>query len=210
MNPIVIVGSGLAGYSVAREFRKRNKADPLVVVTADDGQFYSKPTLSEAFRLGALVSELASKTANGMAAQIKADVLTETRVRHVDNVACSISTTQGIIEYSQLVLALGAEPIRLAIAPASLDNVFSVNDLSDYARFRAATCGKKVIAILGAGLIGCEFANDLAHAGYWVKVIDIAPSPLSRLLPVANGQFLVKRLAASGCRLASGHRGSCH
>ncbi|MFD2272676.1 FAD-dependent oxidoreductase [Undibacterium arcticum] len=90
MDPIVIVGSGLAGYSVAREFRKRNKTDPLVVVTADDGQFYSKPTLSEAFRLGAQVSELASRSADGMAAQIKAEVLTETRVRHIDTATRSL------------------------------------------------------------------------------------------------------------------------
>ncbi|MEO7400342.1 MAG: FAD-dependent oxidoreductase [Polaromonas sp.] len=198
MDPIVIVGSGLAGYSVAREFRKRNKTDSLVVVTADDGQFYSKPTLSEAFRLGAPVSELASRSASGMAAQIKADVLAETRVRHIDTVNRSLSTTHGTIAYSQLVLALGADPVRLPLAPASLENVFAVNDLSDYVRFRAAAHDKKVVAILGAGLIGCEFANDMVHAGYRVKVIDIAASPLNRLLPRANGQFLLNALRRAG------------
>jgi rubredoxin-NAD+ reductase len=198
MDPIVIVGSGLAGYSVAREFRKRNKTDPLLVVTADDGQFYSKPTLSEAFRLGAQPSELASRSADGMAAQIKAEVLTHIRVQHLDTAARSLSTTDGTIAYSQLVLALGAEPVPLPLAPASPENVFSVNDLSDYARFRTAAQGKKVVAILGAGLIGCEFANDMAHAGYRVKVIDLAALPLNRLLPGANGQFLLNALRQAG------------
>lgn len=133
-----------------------------------------------------------------MAAQIKAEVLTETRVLHIDTATRSLSTTHGTIAYSQLVLALGADPVRLPLAPASLENVFAVNNLSDYVRFRAAADGKKIIAILGAGLIGCEFANDLAHAGYRVQVIDIAASPLSRLLPGANGQFLLNALRQAG------------
>src|SRR5437868_11011110 len=73
MQSIVIVGSGLAGYSVAREVRKRDKTARLVVVTADDGHFYSKPMLSEAFRLGSPVTALSSRSAEAMAAQFKGE-----------------------------------------------------------------------------------------------------------------------------------------
>ena len=52
MVPVVIVGSGYAGYSVAREFRRRDKETHLLVLTADDGHFYSKPSLSEALSQG--------------------------------------------------------------------------------------------------------------------------------------------------------------
>ena len=48
MNPLVIVGSGLAGYTLAREFRKLDPASPMVIVTRDDGRAYSKPVLSNA------------------------------------------------------------------------------------------------------------------------------------------------------------------
>jgi len=198
MQSIVIVGSGLAGYSVAREVRKRNKADLIVVVTADDGHFYSKPTLSEAFRLGAPVEELMLRTAEGMAAQINGDVMTGTRVERLDAAAQSLVTTRGALAYDRLVLALGAEPVRLPLDAASLAHVFTVNDLCDYRRFREAAQAKKVVAILGAGLIGCEFANDLVYAGYQVKVVDIASTPLNRLLPGPNGQYMLDALHEAG------------
>ncbi|TMS59249.1 FAD-dependent oxidoreductase [Imbroritus primus] len=196
---VVVVGSGLAGYSVAREFRKRNKTESLAVLTADDGHFYSKPTLSEAYRLGAPVEELSSRTAEGMAAQIKGEVVTGTHVQSLDRASRTLHTSHGPITYDKLVLALGAEPVRLPLVDDALaDHVVSVNDLDDYRRFRALAEGKRDIAILGAGLIGCEFANDLLHAGYRVKVLDIAPLPLSRLLPPANSQTLYDALQQAG------------
>ena len=48
MNPIVIIGSGLAGYTVLREFRKRDPITPVTLISSDDGHFYSKPNLSNA------------------------------------------------------------------------------------------------------------------------------------------------------------------
>ena len=75
-----------------------------------------------------------------------------------------------------------------------------MNDLSDYARFRAAAQGAQRILILGAGLIGCEFANDLCVSGYAVDVIDIASQPLGRLLPPGAAESLRRALAARGVR----------
>lgn len=59
------------------------------------------------------------------------------------------------------------------------DAIFSINDLEDYARFRAAATGKRRVLILGAGLIGCEFANDLSSGGYQVEVV----APCEQLMP---------------------------
>jgi rubredoxin-NAD+ reductase len=196
---VVVVGSGLAGYSVAREFRKRNKSASLAVVTADGGHFYSKPMLSEAFRVGAQLDELTSRTPEGMAAQIKGEVLTGTHVQALDRAARTLHTSHGPIRYDNLVLALGAEPVRLPMVDDTLaDHVVSVNDLDDYRRFRALAEGKRDIVILGAGLIGCEFANDLLHAGYRISVVDIAPQPLARLLPPTNSQVVHDSLQAAG------------
>lgn len=200
MQSIVIVGSGLAGYSVAREVRKRSKVDRLTVITSDDGHFYSKPTLSEAFRLGIPVSELSSRTAEGMAAQIKGEVVTGTRVEHLDTASRTLATSRGDVSYDKLVLALGAQPARLPLDDASLSHLLNVNDLWDYLRFRDAASGRGVVAILGAGLIGCEFANDLVHAGYRVEVVDVADAPLSRLLPDLNGRYLRDALQDAGVR----------
>ena len=61
--------------------------------------------------------------------------------------------------------------------------VLSVNNLADYARFRTYLEGKRRVAILGAGLIGCEFANDLLAAKYHVDIVDPGNRPLASLLP---------------------------
>jgi rubredoxin-NAD+ reductase len=76
----------------------------------------------------------------------------------------------------------------------------TVNDLEDYARFRGAIEGRKRVAILGAGLIGCEFANDLTLGGYSVDVIDLAPHALGRLLPEAAAIALEEKLSSAGVR----------
>ena len=95
-------------------------------------------------------------------------------------------------------MALGADQIRLPLQGSAANEVITVNDLEDYARFRNAITGKKKIAILGAGLIGCEFANDLVLGGYEVDVIDLSPQALGRLLPEAAALELQEKLSAAG------------
>ena len=73
--PVVIVGSGLAGYAVAREFRKLDKETPLVVLSRDHGGFYSKPMLSNALAGQKTAASLLMKSADKMAAELGATVL---------------------------------------------------------------------------------------------------------------------------------------
>lgn len=200
MDPIVILGSGLAGYTLARELRKRDRTVPFAVVTADDGSFYSKPMLSNALAAGKSASALAAKSAAEMAAELGADVLAHTRIDALDLASRRLRTSKGALGWSRLVLALGAEPVRLPLAGAAAAEVLSVNDLGGYARFRAAIEGRKRVAILGAGLIGCEFANDLALAGHGVDVADVAAQPLGRLLPEQAAAGMRAALQALGVR----------
>jgi len=96
------------------------------------------------------------------------------------------------------VLALGADPFPHGLAGSGAAGVLAVNDLGDYAAFRGAIDGKQRITVLGGGLIGCEFANDLAHAGFAVDVVHLGGWPLERPLPVEAGQRLADSLAAMG------------
>lgn len=199
MKPVIIVGAGLAGYTVAREFRKFNKSAPLIVVTADDGSFYSKPMLSNAFALGKEASQLVTQTAVQMAAQLNANILTSTRVRHIDTASKTIFTDAGNFEYDKLVLATGAQPIRLSFDGDAADSVISVNHVGDYAQFRARLgAGKRHVTILGAGLIGCEFADDLAGAGHAVTLVDPNAMPLAALAAPTLSQGLQAALTARG------------
>ncbi|TSA18624.1 MAG: FAD-dependent oxidoreductase, partial [Betaproteobacteria bacterium] len=198
MEPVVIIGSGLAGYTLARELRKLDGVMPLVILSRDEASFYSKPMLSNALAAGKSAAQIASASAMQMAVQLGAQVLANTEVDAIDTAGRTVYAGGSAIRYSKLVLAVGADPIALPIAGDAAREVLRVNDLAAYARFRAAIEGKKTVALLGAGLIGCEFANDLAAAGYDVRVIDPAPRPLARLLPEAAAERLQLGLAAIG------------
>lgn len=206
MHPIVIIGSGLAGYTLARELRKRNKDLPLTLITADDGAFYSKPNLSNALAQGKTAAQLASASAERMAADLAADIRTHTRVTAIDRVGKTVSTDGGEVPYSQLVLALGADPFAHGLTGNAAGYVMSVNDLADYGRFRAALADSKRVILLGGGLIGCEFAHDLAHAGYQVEVIHSGAWPLDRLVPREMGQALTAALEEKGVSWHFGRR----
>ena len=197
--PLVIIGSGLAGYSVARELRKLDTERPILILSENQGDFYSKPTLSNALAANKLPSAIVSNTATQMAEQLKISIRGHTHVTAIDpDNTCLMVETGENIAYSQLVMAVGTDPVRLPLEGSGAEAVLSVNHLDDYARFRHALEGKKAVAILGAGLIGCEFANDLVTAGYQSHVIDISTQPLGRLLPPAGGAFMQRRLEAAG------------
>ncbi|HUW28217.1 MAG TPA: FAD-dependent oxidoreductase [Sulfuriferula sp.] len=205
MEPIVIIGSGLAGYTLARELRKLDQAVPLIIITADDGRYYSKPLLSNALAQGKTADQLAGASALAMAEQLNAEVLAFSRVEAIDPAARSVRVAQRVIAYGKLVLALGADPVRPQLAGNAADSVMSVNDLMDYARFRERIAGTRRVMILGGGLIGCEFANDLSLAGYQVHIVHPASHPLDRLLPETAAQDLQRGLAAAGVTWHLGH-----
>ena len=197
--PIAIIGSGLAGYTVIREFRKLENEIPVIIISADHGGFYSKPMLSNALAKNKTPDTLLNSNAEHVAEQMKAVIRPYSMVSAINPSNKNIVLQDGEeINYDQLVLALGANQIRLPLEGDGAEEILSVNNLDDYRSFRDTLTTKKEISILGAGLIGCEFANDLAMAGYNVHVIDISTQPLGKLLPPAGGAFLQRKLEAIG------------
>lgn len=198
MQPIVIIGSGLAGYTVLRELRKRDQATPVTLICADDGHFYSKPNLSNALVAGKSAEQLVNTPREKMAADLNVQIVANTRVTAVDTAGRKVRWSDGETAYSKLILALGADPIPHGLTGPGAERVFAVNDLQDYASFRAALKPGGKVAILGGGLIGSEFANDLAAAGYAVEVVHLGPWPLERLIPEQVGRALADALADKG------------
>ena len=197
---IVIIGSGLAGYTVIRELRKLDKTVPITLVTREPGYFYSKPMLSTALASNKSAEQLVSTNAEGMGTQLEITILGGTDVNAIDTTTQTVTTSKGSISYGKLVLGLGADQIRLPLQGNAANEVITVNDLEEYAQFQKTIEGKKRVAILGAGLIGCEFANDLVLGSYEVDVIDLAPQALGRLLPEAAAQALQTKLSEAGVR----------
>ena len=199
-NPIVILGSGQAGISTVRELRKLAPEVPVTVVSSDDCSFYAKPTLSNALAAGKTAAQLVVTPAEKLAEQLKLTLMPHTQVQSIDLAGKQLLTDKGPLAYSALVLANGAHPIRLPLTGSGAAEVLSVNNLDDYTTFRDKLRPDMHVAILGAGLIGCEFANDLRTAGHPVTVFDVAPQPLGRLLPPKAGAFFAERLSAAGVK----------
>lgn len=196
--PIIIIGSGLAGYMLAKELRKLDAQTPLQIITASDGRFYSKPQLSTALTANKSADMLAVNTVEQMTKQLNAEIRTQTRVTKIDPDKKIIFLGEEQLPYEKLVLACGADVIKAPLIGNAVDKIYSVNDLEDYAVFRESLQSKKRIAILGAGLVGCEFANDLANVGHHVEIIAPATHPLETLLPFELGYVLQNALAENG------------
>lgn len=202
MPPIIILGTGLAGYNLAREFRKLDKQTPLRLITRDDGCFYSKPMLSNALATGKTPTSLVMRSVEAMAEELAADISPWTAVEKIDAEKQQIWLQGQALSYRQLVLALGADPIDPGLTGNAVDEVLQVNDLRDYGRFRERLEGARSLIILGGGLIGCEFADDLAGAGFAVTILDPGRGPLGRLLPAEAATYMAAQLTARGvdCR----------
>lgn len=210
--PVLVIGAGLAGWTTVREFRKLDGSTPVVMITADSGDFYAKPSLSNAFAQGRLPAQLISTPAAKMAESLNVTLMPHTRVEALDVAAKTVTTSAGTVAYRDLVLATGAQPIRVPLEGQAADRVISVNSLEDFTRFHAelqpaddaAGHRGRHVLVMGAGLIGCEFANDLAQGGYRVSVVDPGTRPLAALLPEAASAALQQALEALDVRFYFG------
>jgi rubredoxin-NAD+ reductase len=208
--PVVIVGTGLAGYGLAREFRKHDTDTPLVLITEDDGRAYSKPMLSTGYTKNTDAKALTQNDAGAMATALKASVWTMTRVQAVDTArkVLRLADRDSEVHYRDLVLALGASVITPPVGGDATERVYSVNDLMDYDDFRTAMERLSVrrVMIIGAGLIGCEFTNDLLNGGYEVDVVDPLAHCLPALLPEPCARAVQAALEEKGARFHFGPR----
>lgn len=202
--PVVIIGTGLAGYNLAREFRKLDTQTPLLLITADDGRSYSKPLLSTGFAANKNAESLGMATAGAMAEQLNAEIRIHTRVTRLDPANRRVWIGNEPVSYRDLVLAWGAQTIQVPVAGDAADAVFPINDLHDYGRFRAAVAGKRRVLILGAGLIGCEFANDLLLGGHEVDLVAPSEQVMPGLLPLQAAQSVRRGLEGIGARFHLG------
>ncbi|MEX0294983.1 NAD(P)/FAD-dependent oxidoreductase [Pseudomonas putida] len=203
-SPVVIIGTGLAGYNLAREFRKLDGDTPLLLITADDGRSYSKPMLSTGFAKQKDADGLCMAEPGAMAEQLKAVIRTHTRISGIDPGHKRLWIGEEAVEYRDLVLAWGAQTVQVPVEGDGADHVFPVNDLEDYARLRAAAAGKQRVLILGAGLIGCEFANDMRLGGFEVDVVAPCEQVMPTLLHPAAAAVVQGGLQGLGVRFHLG------
>lgn len=205
--PFVIIGSGYAGYSLAAAIRQQSPTQEIVIYTTDEGANYSKPNLSNALARNKSANDLITERLIDIEKRLDLRIYARCEVQEIDAKAHQITTTYGEQLYSKLILAVGAAPIALPLQGDGAQDVMSVNDLSDYQRFREKLASAnessvkskpKHITIIGNGLIGCEFANDLASSGYKVSIVGLNNQAMDKLLPLAVAEQLQLKLEMLG------------
>lgn len=203
---VVILGGGMAGWAAAEALRERDPDCPIVLVTHCGADVYPKPQLSSAAARGKTPQALITRSGTEQATRQRISLVAHTRVLDIDRQRRRLITPRGGLPYGRLVLALGGHQPRPALAGNAAGSVLQVNDLADYRRLRTridALAPARVV-ILGAGLIGCEFADDLSAAGHDVTLIDQAARPLARLLPPPLAERLANALRRRRVALHTG------
>ena len=204
---VVIVGAGRAGWQMAQALRERDADVPITLVAACDASVYDKPLLSVALAKGLALSALVKEPAASAAQRLNVRLLPRTHAVSVSTQANTLRTTRGSLRYRHLVLAHGAEPREVAQLPAAL--CWRINQLDAYLKFREllgepnAAAPQRVL-IAGAGLVGCELANDLALAGHPVTLLDVNVLPLGSLLSDAASHELLEAWRGLPLRFVGG------
>ncbi|PWI10627.1 oxidoreductase [Streptomyces sp. NWU339] len=175
---MVVTGAGMAGVQTAVALREQGFTGTVTLIGAEPHQPYDRPPLSKAVLLG---------KAEGSAFDVDFEALDiELRLgcevlglRPADH---ELDTEAGPVPYDVLVVATGAEPVRLPGADG-VPGVHLLRTLDDVERLRPVLAGRQDIVVVGAGWIGAEFATAAREAGCAVTVVEAADRPLAEALP---------------------------
>ncbi|MES5823033.1 FAD-dependent oxidoreductase [Streptomyces sp. RG80] len=175
---VVVVGAGMAGVQTAVALREQGFTGTVTLIGAEPHQPYDRPPLSKAVLLGKAEGSAfdVDFEALGIELELGREVLGVRPAEH------ALDTESGPVPYDVLVLATGAEPIRLPGAEG-VPGVHLLRTLDDAERLRPVLARQHDIVVVGAGWIGAEFATAAREAGCAVTVVEAAERPLAGALP---------------------------
>lgn len=192
--PLIIVGAGIAGFTLAKLWRQAEPNHPLMIITQDDGDFYHKPLLSVSLTKGKTPDDTISEYKKDLANSLNATILTQTKAIDIQDKKKVLVTDRGDFKYSKLIIATGSTPKKLP----HLTNALSLNTLDDYRILRPLMEKADTINIIGAGLVGCELANDLLSLNKTIRLVSDVPCPLNGLVPSPIGEALKDAMVEAG------------
>ncbi|MGK5697045.1 NAD(P)/FAD-dependent oxidoreductase [Streptomyces sp. URMC 128] len=193
---VVVAGAGMAGVQTAVALREQGFTGTVSLIGAEPHQPYDRPPLSKAVLLG---------KAEGSAFDVDFEALgIELRlgceVRGLRPGDHELDTEDGPVPYDVMVVATGAEPIRLPGAEG-VPGVHLLRTLDDAERLRPVLAARHDIVVVGAGWIGAEFATAAREAGCAVTVVEAAERPLAGALPAEVAAPMARWYADAGVAL---------
>ena len=190
---IVIVGGGAAGFAAAERLRSLGFSGSLTMLSADDAAPCDRPNLSKDYLAGTASEDWIPLQSDAFYRDQRIDLRLACEVVSIDTASRDVLTRSGDrFAYDALLIATGAEPVRLPLPGFDLPNVFTLRSLADARAIIAATASARSAVLIGAGFIGLEVADSLRQRGLDVHVVARDAVPMEKVLGRELGDFLTR------------------
>ncbi|MCC8964580.1 FAD-dependent oxidoreductase [Bradyrhizobium sp. Pear76] len=188
---IVIVGGGAAGFAAAEMLRRQDYRGSIVMLSGEDAPPVDRPNLSKDFLAGSAPEDWLPLKPDNFYTDAAIDLRLKTEVKSIDTGRRNVVLAGGeALRYDRLLLATGAEPVRLPIPGADQPHVHVLRTLDDCRAIIASADGARRAVVIGASFIGLEVAASLRAREIEVHVVGLEQRPLERVLGPEMGDFV--------------------
>jgi NADPH-dependent 2,4-dienoyl-CoA reductase/sulfur reductase-like enzyme/nitrite reductase/ring-hydroxylating ferredoxin subunit len=188
---ILIIGGGAAGYAAAEMLRREGFGGTITMVSSDEAPPCDRPNLSKDYLAGTAPEEWIPLRPPEFYVENRIDLLLSTEATAIDVAGRKVSLADGRqLPFDKLLIATGAEPVRLQIPGADLPHVRVLRSLADSRAIIERAKAAKRAVVVGASFIGLEVAASLRHRGIEVHVVAPEARPMERVLGPALGDFV--------------------
>jgi NADPH-dependent 2,4-dienoyl-CoA reductase/sulfur reductase-like enzyme/nitrite reductase/ring-hydroxylating ferredoxin subunit len=188
---IVIVGGGAAGFAAAEMLRRLEFCGAIVILSAECAAPVDRPNLSKDYLAGSAPEDWLPLRPDGFYRDAAIDLRLSAEVVSIDTRTKNVMVAGGgAVAYDRLLLATGAEPVRLPIPGADQPHVHTLRSLADCRAIIASAVGARRAIVIGASFIGLEAAAALRTRDIEVHVIAPEPRPMERVLGPEMGDFV--------------------
>jgi NADPH-dependent 2,4-dienoyl-CoA reductase/sulfur reductase-like enzyme/nitrite reductase/ring-hydroxylating ferredoxin subunit len=188
---ILIVGGGAAGFAAAEMLRRQEFSGSIVMVSNDTAPPVDRPNLSKDYLAGSAPEDWLPLRPDDFYTAAHIDLRLKTDVVSIDGRARNVVLAGGgTVPYDRLLLATGAEPVRLPIPGADQPHVHTLRSLGDCRAIIEAVKGGRRVIVIGASFIGLEAAAALRARELEVHVVAPEQRPMERVLGPGMGDFV--------------------
>ena len=188
---IVIIGGGAAGYSAAEMLRREGFAGAITMLSADDSPPYDRPNLSKDYLAGTAPEDWIPLRPPEFYKENRIELVLKAEATEIDKGARRVTLADGRSHaFDKLLIATGAEPVRLDVPGAELPHVRTLRSLSDSRALVERAKASRRAVVIGASFIGLEVAAALRHRGLEVHVVAPEKRPMERVLGPQMGDHV--------------------